>query len=58
MPDMDLNALRSAVTVLSLLVFVGIVAWAFARRRRERFEDLGALILDDEDAAPRGGRHE
>ncbi|MDH0866314.1 cbb3-type cytochrome c oxidase subunit 3 [Mitsuaria sp. GD03876] len=58
MPDMDLNAVRSAVTVVSLLVFVGIVAWAFARRNRERFEDLGALVLADEESAPRGGRHE
>ncbi|HEY1395587.1 cbb3-type cytochrome c oxidase subunit 3 [Roseateles sp.] len=58
MPDMDLNALRSAVTVVSLLVFVGIVVWAYARHNRERFEDLGSLVLTDEDGAPRGGRHE
>ena len=57
MPDRDLNALRAAVTVVSLLVFVGIVVWAYARHNRERFEDLGALVLTDEDA-PRGGRHE
>ncbi|WP_431047997.1 cbb3-type cytochrome oxidase subunit 3 [Roseateles sp. L2-2] len=57
MPDMDLNALRSAVTVVSLLVFVGIVVWAYARHNRERFEDLAALVLTDDDA-PRGGRHE
>ena len=58
MHDMDLNALRAAVTVCSLLVFVGIVAWAYARRNRERFEDLGALVLTDEAPAPQGGRHE
>ncbi|MBO9685031.1 cbb3-type cytochrome oxidase subunit 3 [Roseateles chitosanitabidus] len=55
--DFDLNALRSAVTLISLLVFLGIVVWAYARRNRERFEDLGALPLMD-DAAPEGGRHE
>ncbi|WP_423599529.1 cbb3-type cytochrome oxidase subunit 3 [Roseateles sp. MS654] len=58
MPEMDLNVLRSAVTVLSLLVFVGIVAWAYARRNRERFEDLGALVLTNDDGVPQGGRHE
>jgi cytochrome c oxidase cbb3-type subunit IV len=58
MPDMDLNALRSAVTVVSLLVFVGIVVWAYARHNRERFEDLGWLVFTEEDGAPRGGRHE
>lgn len=55
--DFDLNALRSAVTLISLLVFLGIVVWAYARRNRERFEDLGALPLMD-DAASEGGRHE
>ncbi|WP_343630584.1 cbb3-type cytochrome c oxidase subunit 3 [Roseateles sp.] len=55
--DFDLNTLRSAVTLISLLVFLGIVVWAYARRNRERFEDLGALPLMD-DVAPEGGRHE
>ncbi len=55
---MDLNVLRAGVTVCSLLVFVGIVVWAYARRNRERFEDLGALVLSDEEPAPQGGRHE
>ncbi len=58
MPDIDVNVLRSAVTVVSLLVFAGIVGWAYARRNRERFEDQGALVLSDEDVAPQGGRHE
>ena len=58
MPDMDLNGLRSAVTVLSLLVFVGIVIWAYARHNRERFEDLGGAVLNEEDTPSQGGRHE
>lgn len=56
--DMDLNTLRAAVTLLSLLAFLCIVVWAYARRNRERFEDLGALPLMEDDAAPEGGRHE
>ncbi|OWQ91549.1 CcoQ/FixQ family Cbb3-type cytochrome c oxidase assembly chaperone [Roseateles aquatilis] len=58
MGAIDLNTLRSAVTLLSLLVFLGIVVWAYARRNRERFEDLGALPLMDEPATPEGARHE
>lgn len=58
MPDMDLNALRSAVTVLSLVVFVGVVAWAYARHNRERFEDLGRAVLLGDDSSTRGARHE
>jgi cytochrome c oxidase cbb3-type subunit 4 len=40
---MDLNDARIAVTVLSLLVFVGIVAWALARRNTARFEEAARL---------------
>ncbi|WP_140628029.1 cbb3-type cytochrome oxidase subunit 3 [Methylibium rhizosphaerae] len=35
---MDLNMLRSGVTLVSLLLFVGIAAWAWLPRRRADFE--------------------
>jgi cytochrome c oxidase cbb3-type subunit 4 len=31
------SALSSAITVLSLCIFIGIVAWAWSGRRREAF---------------------
>jgi cytochrome c oxidase cbb3-type subunit 4 len=40
---MDVNDLRSIVTVLSLLAFAGIVAWAFLRRNRDRFDEAARL---------------
>lgn len=46
--DMDINTLRSAVTVISLLVFLGIVAWAWSRRNRERFDEAARLPFQDE----------
>ncbi|QRR32789.1 cbb3-type cytochrome c oxidase subunit 3 [Hydrogenophaga sp. YM1] len=45
---MDINALRSIVTVISLLVFLGIVAWAWSRRNRERFDEAARLPFQDE----------
>ena len=37
---MDLvSAIGSATTVLSFAAFVGIVAWAYSRRRKQQFED-------------------
>jgi cytochrome c oxidase cbb3-type subunit 4 len=45
---MDINTLRSAVTVISLLVFLGIVAWAWSRRNRERFDEAARLPFQDE----------
>jgi cytochrome c oxidase cbb3-type subunit 4 len=53
---MDLNDLRIAVTVLSLLAFAGIVWWATARRNHERFAEAARLPFSGE--APHGAGHE
>jgi len=45
---MDINDLRAAVTVISLLVFLGIVIWAWSRRNRERFDEAAQLPFQDE----------
>jgi cytochrome c oxidase cbb3-type subunit IV len=45
---MDINTLRAAVTVVSLLVFIGIVLWAIAARNKSRFEQAAHLpLLED-----------
>lgn len=44
---MDLNDIRSAITVLSLLVFLGIVAWAWSSRRRGAFAEAARLPFAD-----------
>lgn len=48
---MDLNTLRSATTVMLLLIFVGIVIWAWSRERRSAFDAAARLPLID-DATP------
>ena len=45
---MDINDLRSIVTLVSLLTFLGIVAWAWSRRTKERFEEAARLPFQDE----------
>lgn len=45
---MDINFLRSAVTVVSLLTFLGIVAWAWSRRNKADFEEAAQLPFQDE----------
>lgn len=45
---MDINLLRSLVTVAALAAFLGIVWWAYAPARRGRFERDGRLPLDDD----------
>jgi cytochrome c oxidase cbb3-type subunit 4 len=47
---MDINDLRSAVTLISLLTFLGIVAWAWSRRNQSRFDEAALLPFRDEAA--------
>lgn len=49
---MDINNLRSAFTVLSLVVFIGIVWWAYSDRRKVAYDEAARLPLDDEDNVP------
>jgi cytochrome c oxidase cbb3-type subunit 4 len=48
---MDVNDLRNAVTVLSFVVFIGIVGWTLARRNAAGFEEAARLPFADGDAA-------
>lgn len=45
---MDVNDLRSIVTVVSLLVFLGIVWWAWSKRNQARFDEAAQLPFTDE----------
>lgn len=49
---MDINDLRSLVTVLAFLAFVGIVAWAYSSRRAKTYEEAARLPLEDDPPAP------
>ena len=53
---MDINDFRTGVTLLSFVIFAGIVRWALLRRNRAGFDEAAMLPFADE---PRmGGRHE
>ena len=45
---MDINDLRSIVTVLAFAAFIGIVWWAFSDRRKAGYEEAALLPLDDD----------
>ena len=40
---MDITTMRILATLLSFACFLGIVAWAYSRRNRDRFDDAAAL---------------
>ena len=45
---MDINDLRSIVTVISLLTFVGIVVWAWSKRNQADFDEAARLPFGDD----------
>ncbi|CAM5781900.1 CcoQ/FixQ family Cbb3-type cytochrome c oxidase assembly chaperone [Rhizobacter sp. Root404] len=47
---MDINALRIVVTLLSFAVFIGIVAWAVARRNAAAFSEAAQLPFAGEES--------
>ena len=55
---MDINTLRSIVTVATFLVFIGIVVWAWSSRNAKSFDEAAQLPFEqDEDVQrPRTGQ--
>lgn len=59
---MDVNELRSIITVACFLLFVGIVCWAWSGKRKADFDAAAQLPLEDEyprdqSVPPATGRH-
>jgi cytochrome c oxidase cbb3-type subunit 4 len=56
---MDINDLRSLTTVLGLLCFLAIVAWAYGKSSKKGFEEAANLPFlenDDQGVASRTSR--
>ena len=45
---MDINTLRILATVASLVTFLGIAWWAYARSNRARFDEAAQLPFDQD----------
>ncbi len=45
---MDINLMRSVITAVLFVVFIGIVLWAWGKGRRADFEAAARLPLDDD----------
>jgi len=46
--ELDINTLRSLATVVSFIVFVGIIVWAYSRRNAADFEKAANLPFDQD----------
>ncbi len=43
-------------TVLLMIIFLGIVVWAWSRGRQKRFEEAARLPLEGDDSEPQSAR--
>ena len=46
---MDVNTVRETFTVLSFVIFIGIVMWACSARNKSRFDEAAQLPFNEED---------
>ena len=50
---MDLNLIRTVVTALSFVAFIGIVIWAYRPSRKRGFEEAANLPFADDERTGR-----
>ena len=48
MSPSDLGIIRGITTLIVMLAFVGVFAWAYSRRRNEAFKEAAHLPLEDD----------
>lgn len=46
---MDVNILRSIITLLCFFAFIGIVLWSYSGRQQQRFDEASQLPFADDD---------
>lgn len=46
---MDVNTLRAAVTVITFILFLGIVVWTLSKHRSAEFEEAANLPFGQDD---------
>lgn len=45
---MDINDMRSIVTLVSFITFLGIVVWAWSKRNKADFDEAAQLPFKDD----------
>ncbi|MBK7615772.1 MAG: cbb3-type cytochrome c oxidase subunit 3 [Burkholderiales bacterium] len=46
---MDINVLRSVITLVSLAMFIGLIVWTWNRRQKRGFDEAAQLPFLDDD---------
>lgn len=51
---MDINDLRVLTTVASFAAFIGVVLWAYSKRRKDGFDRAARSVLEERDDVHHG----
>ena len=52
---MSMGLIHSIWTLLLVAIFIGIIAWAFSRRRKQSFDAAARMPLEDDDVPDTSG---
>ena len=52
---MDINDLRTIITVAAFVTFIGIVLWAYSGKRKAAFDEAARLPFAGDDAQEQEG---
>jgi cytochrome c oxidase cbb3-type subunit 4 len=51
---MDINDIRSAMTVIMFALFLGIVFWAYSGKRKRAFDEAARLPFEEDESMVTG----
>lgn len=46
---MDYGTLRGIITIVVMVTFIGIFAWAYSSRRKKQFDEAANLVFSDDE---------
>jgi cytochrome c oxidase cbb3-type subunit 4 len=46
---MEINTIRGALTIILIIAFMGLVVWAWSSKRKETFDKLSQMPLEEDD---------
>lgn len=52
---MDYGTIQGIITVVVMITFVGIFAWAYSSRRKKQFDEAANLIFSDDELNKNSG---
>ena len=55
---MDYGTFQGILTIIVMVVFFGIVWWAFSKRTKSRFDEAANVIFADDDAVDKNRNQE